>query len=168
MTGIALPVDGGRTFTNGPAAGRPGSARPGQGTPAGGIRQARLGARDARLDSPTAAAPPHHPTRPDPSLCHRERPGGDRDARYEYVTVNVFTDERFGGNPLAVFPDARGLTDAQMQAIAARVQSVGNDLRAAAGQPAAPRQACGFSRPRMRCRSPAIPMSAPASCWLAR
>jgi trans-2,3-dihydro-3-hydroxyanthranilate isomerase len=37
---------------------------------------------------------------------------------YEYVTVNVFTGDRFGGNPLAVLPDARGLTDAQMQAIA--------------------------------------------------
>ncbi|MBN8874107.1 MAG: PhzF family phenazine biosynthesis protein [Rhodospirillales bacterium] len=40
-------------------------------------------------------------------------------AVYEYVTVGVFTDKRFGGNPLAVFPDATGLTDAQMQAIAA-------------------------------------------------
>jgi trans-2,3-dihydro-3-hydroxyanthranilate isomerase len=38
---------------------------------------------------------------------------------YEFVTVDVFTDRRFGGNPLAVFPDARGLTDAQMQALAA-------------------------------------------------
>ena len=38
---------------------------------------------------------------------------------YEFVTVDVFTDRQFGGNPLAVFPDARGLTDAQMQAIAA-------------------------------------------------
>lgn len=37
---------------------------------------------------------------------------------YEYVTVNVFTGARFGGNPLAVLPDARGLTDEQMQAIA--------------------------------------------------
>jgi trans-2,3-dihydro-3-hydroxyanthranilate isomerase len=37
---------------------------------------------------------------------------------YEYVTVNVFTDVRFGGNPLAVFPDATGLTDAQMQSLA--------------------------------------------------
>ena len=37
---------------------------------------------------------------------------------YEYVTVNVFTDVRFGGNPLAVFPNAAGLTDAQMQALA--------------------------------------------------
>jgi trans-2,3-dihydro-3-hydroxyanthranilate isomerase len=37
---------------------------------------------------------------------------------YDYVTVNVFTDQRFRGNPLAVIPDAAGLTDAQMQAIA--------------------------------------------------
>lgn len=39
--------------------------------------------------------------------------------KYRYVTVDVFTDRRFGGNPLAVVPDARGLTDAQMQALAA-------------------------------------------------
>lgn len=37
---------------------------------------------------------------------------------YDFVTVDVFTEERFGGNPLAVFPDATGLTDQQMQAIA--------------------------------------------------
>jgi trans-2,3-dihydro-3-hydroxyanthranilate isomerase len=39
-------------------------------------------------------------------------------ADYEFVTVDVFTDQRFGGNPLAVFPDARGLSDAHMQALA--------------------------------------------------
>src|SRR5215471_6352478 len=39
-------------------------------------------------------------------------------AIYEFVTVDVFTDRRFGGNPLAVFPDARGLSDEQMQALA--------------------------------------------------
>ncbi|WP_426958122.1 PhzF family phenazine biosynthesis protein [Muricoccus radiodurans] len=37
---------------------------------------------------------------------------------YPFVTVDVFTDRRFGGNPLAVFPDAQGLTDAQMQSLA--------------------------------------------------
>ena len=37
----------------------------------------------------------------------------------DFVTVDVFTDRRFGGNPLAVVPDARGLTSAQMQTIAA-------------------------------------------------
>jgi trans-2,3-dihydro-3-hydroxyanthranilate isomerase len=36
-----------------------------------------------------------------------------------YVTVDVFTTERFAGNQLAVIPDARGLTDTQMQHIAA-------------------------------------------------
>jgi trans-2,3-dihydro-3-hydroxyanthranilate isomerase len=36
-----------------------------------------------------------------------------------FMTVDVFTDRRFGGNPLAVLPDARGLTTEQMQAIAA-------------------------------------------------
>ena len=39
-------------------------------------------------------------------------------AAFEFVTVDVFTDQRFGGNPLAVFPDARGLTDEQMQLLA--------------------------------------------------
>jgi trans-2,3-dihydro-3-hydroxyanthranilate isomerase len=37
---------------------------------------------------------------------------------YDYVTLDVFTDRMFGGNPLAVLPDARGLTTQQMQAIA--------------------------------------------------
>lgn len=35
-----------------------------------------------------------------------------------FVTVDVFTDTRFAGNPLAVIPDARGLTDKEMQQIA--------------------------------------------------
>ena len=38
--------------------------------------------------------------------------------RYRYVTLDVFTNQRFGGNPLAVFTDARGLSDAEMQALA--------------------------------------------------
>ena len=39
--------------------------------------------------------------------------------RFSFVTVDVFTEKRFGGNPLAVLPDARGLSDADMQALAA-------------------------------------------------
>ncbi|NTF56193.1 PhzF family phenazine biosynthesis protein [Agrobacterium rhizogenes] len=35
-----------------------------------------------------------------------------------YVTTDVFTSERFAGNPLAVIPDARGLSDEAMQKIA--------------------------------------------------
>ena len=38
---------------------------------------------------------------------------------FSFVTVDVFTDQRFGGNPLAVFPDARGMSDADMQSLAA-------------------------------------------------
>ena len=38
---------------------------------------------------------------------------------FAFVTVDVFTDRRFGGNPLAVFPDAQGLSDDQMQSLAA-------------------------------------------------
>ncbi|MDO8378280.1 PhzF family phenazine biosynthesis protein [Phenylobacterium sp.] len=37
---------------------------------------------------------------------------------YAFVTLDVFTDRPFGGNPLAVFTDARGMTDAQMLALA--------------------------------------------------
>lgn len=38
--------------------------------------------------------------------------------RYRYLTADVFTDRPFGGNPLAVFPDARGLPPERMQQIA--------------------------------------------------
>ena len=37
---------------------------------------------------------------------------------YRFHTADVFTDKAFGGNQLAVLPDARGLSDAQMQTIA--------------------------------------------------
>jgi len=39
--------------------------------------------------------------------------------RLEFMTVDVFTETRFGGNPLAVLPDAAALNSAQMQSIAA-------------------------------------------------
>jgi trans-2,3-dihydro-3-hydroxyanthranilate isomerase len=38
--------------------------------------------------------------------------------KVEYVRVDVFADKPFGGNPLAVFPDARGLSSGQMQLLA--------------------------------------------------
>ena len=37
---------------------------------------------------------------------------------YEFVQLDVFTQTPLAGNPLAIFPDARGLTDAEMQALA--------------------------------------------------
>ncbi len=37
--------------------------------------------------------------------------------RYRYLTADVFTDQPFGGNQLAVVPDARGLDDERMFAM---------------------------------------------------
>jgi trans-2,3-dihydro-3-hydroxyanthranilate isomerase len=39
-------------------------------------------------------------------------------ASYDFVQLDVFTRATLAGNPLAVFTDARGLTDKQMQALA--------------------------------------------------
>ena len=38
--------------------------------------------------------------------------------QYRYYICDVFTDTHFGGNQLAVFPEADGLRDEQMQRIA--------------------------------------------------
>jgi len=37
---------------------------------------------------------------------------------YRFIQLDVFTDQAFAGNPLAVFPEAEGLTDERMQQIA--------------------------------------------------
>lgn len=42
-------------------------------------------------------------------------------AGYDFLTLDVFTRTRFGGNPLAVFFDAAGLDTATMQALAAEM-----------------------------------------------
>jgi hypothetical protein len=39
-------------------------------------------------------------------------------ASYDFVQLDVFTRATLAGNPLAVFTDARGLTDKPMQALA--------------------------------------------------
>jgi trans-2,3-dihydro-3-hydroxyanthranilate isomerase len=39
-------------------------------------------------------------------------------SNYRYIILDVFTREPFTGNPLAVFPEAEGLTDEQMMKIA--------------------------------------------------
>ncbi|MFT5503709.1 MAG: trans-2,3-dihydro-3-hydroxyanthranilate isomerase [Gammaproteobacteria bacterium] len=38
--------------------------------------------------------------------------------KYKFYTCDVFTHERFGGNPLAVIPNANGISSEQMQTIA--------------------------------------------------
>jgi trans-2,3-dihydro-3-hydroxyanthranilate isomerase len=41
-----------------------------------------------------------------------------RGRTYEFIQVDVFTQTPLAGNPLAIFSDARGLNDAEMQALA--------------------------------------------------
>ncbi len=41
--------------------------------------------------------------------------------RFRYLHLDVFTDKPFGGNQLAVFPDAVGLSDEEMQALAREI-----------------------------------------------
>ena len=38
---------------------------------------------------------------------------------FDYLVYDVFTDSAFGGNQLAVFPDARGIPENLLQNIAA-------------------------------------------------
>jgi len=38
--------------------------------------------------------------------------------KYNFIQLDVFTDQAFAGNPLAVFPEAEGISDEQMQQIA--------------------------------------------------
>ena len=44
------------------------------------------------------------------------RPGG-----YRYYICDVFTSTRFGGNQLAVVPEASGLSDRRMQQLAREI-----------------------------------------------
>jgi trans-2,3-dihydro-3-hydroxyanthranilate isomerase len=37
---------------------------------------------------------------------------------YDFVQLDVFTQTRFRGNPLAIFPNASGMSDHEMQALA--------------------------------------------------
>ena len=85
-----------------------------------------------------------------------------------YITVDVFTDRAFGGNPLAVVLDADGLSTAQMQAIATEFNYSRDHLCAAAGRSGATTPGSHLHREPRRSRSPAIPMSAPPSCWRRR
>ena len=67
--------------------------------------------RDRR--SPAQGLPPRT-QRADPGAAGRL--GGM--SGHKFITLDVFTDTRFGGNPLAVFPDADDLDGATMQALA--------------------------------------------------
>src|SRR5499427_3836300 len=59
---------------------------------------------------------PRESLRPKPSGIRRTNIT-DMAAGYDFVQLDVFTQTPLAGNPLAVFTDARGLTDKQMQAL---------------------------------------------------
>lgn len=50
-------------------------------------------------------------------MKHRTQ-GDETLATYNFIQLDVFTDRAFCGNPLAVFPEANGISDEQMQQIA--------------------------------------------------
>lgn len=53
--------------------------------------------------------------------CKPSRPSElyiSRMPRFRFLTADVFTDAPFGGNPLAVFPDARGIPEHRLQDVA--------------------------------------------------
>ena len=52
-----------------------------------------------------------------PSLSSNESPQ-QQGRRFHFVQIDVFTSQRLQGDALAVFPDARGLSDSEMQGIA--------------------------------------------------
>ena len=85
-----------------------------------------------------------------------------------YITVDVFTDRAFGGNPLAVVLDAGGLSTAQMQAIATEFNYSETTFVLPPRDPRQRRAGAHLHRALGNSRSPAIPMSAPPSCWRRR
>ncbi len=65
-----------------------------------------------QLGAAGLASTPH--ALPTSSVSNKEQ----RSRQYHVVQIDVFTSRKLEGNPLAVFPDARGLTANEMQAIA--------------------------------------------------
>src|SRR6202789_3137830 len=59
--------------------------------------------------------------------------------RYSFVQLDVFSAKPFEGNSLAVFPDGRGLSDAEMQNIA-REMSLSETTFVLPGDPAAEKE----------------------------
>jgi len=81
----------------------------------------------------------------------------------EYMTVDVFTDRRFGGNPLAVVTNAEGLATTQMQSIAAEFNLAETAFVLPPRDPRT-RPKSAFSRRAPSFPSRAIRTSAPLSC----
>ena len=77
------------------------------------------------------------------------------DRIYEFVQLDVFTQTPLTGNPLAIFTDARGLNDGEMQALA-RESADSTGGRDSASQ----RNVCASNARRPTCHE--------RSCWRIR
>ena len=77
---------------------------------------------------------------------------------FPFVTLDVFTDHPFDGNPLAVFTDARGLSDAQMQSLVAEM-NLSETTFVLPPEDAAHTAGCGSLIELPRCPSPDTPAS---------
>ena len=87
--------------------------------------------------------------------------------RFRFRQVDVFTDTPLCGNPLAVFVDADGLTDAEMQALAREMNLSETAFvlpPTAAGARPEPAIGCASSRRAWSCRSRVIRPSARRGC----
>lgn len=49
--------------------------------------------------------------------------------KFQFETVDVFTERKFGGNPLAVFTDARFLSARQMQLLSQQFSKAFSGLK---------------------------------------
>ena len=109
-------------------------------------------------------------------------------SNYRFIQLDVFTNEPFAGNALAVFPEAGGLTDEQMMKIAREMNLSETVFVLEARQTADSKQqtagterdisqcsncpkscaVCASSRRRARFLLRVIRSSAPGICWLAK
>ena len=83
---------------------------------------------------------------------------------YAFATVDVFTAVRFGGNPLAVFPDARAVSDQAMAQIAREFNYSETTFVLPPDDPPTPRGS-GSSRRHRSFRLRVIRTSAQAMSW---
>ena len=85
----------------------------------------------------------------------------------KYFVYDVFTDSRFGGNPLAIIPDASGLPEGDFQRIAREFNFSERLSFCRLTIPATP-QKFGYFRPCQNCPLPVIQQSALRSRWPGR
>lgn len=84
--------------------------------------------------------------------------------RYRFYTADVFTDRLFGGNPLAVFPEGRGLDAEQMRQVA-REFNVSETVFVFPADAAGHAFRLRIFTPGVELPLPGIRPSGPLTCW---